>query len=252
MNMLIPDRQFNAKSGSNFVSSNISISGSVREDNIVKECLSGNIPNFLRKLVPVEVSKGSDTITYMVMSDYLCIGSDDDYIRIPMSPLSAQKIADQYDCSLPTKKMVNDIWKVSINKLDPQPWGPPYDASMMSTNRYAKHNDRVQKQIIDNGLDFTKLTSGHKKDVVLTNQLYPNNPKKRVAIYGWIYKSGKPIQGLNYWSHEDFYSDYSHGIRLIANDVMVNHKPIRLQDVFTDINLSVLVSDEGIMKFTKY
>lgn len=250
--MLIPDRKFDAKSGSEFVSSNMSLSGSLREENIVKECLSGNIPDFLRKFVPVEVSQGPNTITYMVMPDYLCIGSNYNYIRMPMSPLSAQKIADQYDCSLPTRKMVNDIWKVSVNKLDPQPWGPPYDASMMSTNRYTKHNERIQKQIIDNGFDQKKLTSGHKKDVVLTNQLYPNNPKERVAIYGWIYKSGKPIQGLNYWSHEDFYADYSHGIRLIANDVMVNNKPVRLQDVFADTNLSALISDEGIMKFTRY
>ena len=252
MNMLIPDRQSNAISGANFVSSNMSLSGSVREDNIVKECLSGNIPDFLRQFVPVVVSSGPNIITYMVMPDYLCIGSDSDYIRISMSPLSAQKIADQYDCSLPTRKMVNDIWKASINKLDPQPWGAPYDASMMSTNRYTKHNERIQKQITDNGLDPKKLTSGHKKDVVLTNQLYPNNPKKRVAIYGWIYKTGKPIQGLNYWSHSDKYSDYAHGTRLIANDIMINNKPFRLQDAFVDTNLSRLVSDEGALLFVRY
>jgi len=252
MNMLIPDRQFDAKKGSDFVFVNMSLVGSARENNIVTECLSGNIPNFLRQFAPIEVTNGEDKITYMAMSDYLCIGSDDDYVRMPMSPLSAQKIADQYDCSLPTRKMVNDIWKVSKNKVDPLPWGPPYDSSMMSTNRYTKHNDKIQNQLMKAGMDFTILTSGHKKDVVLTNHLAPNNPKERVAIYGWIYTTGKPIQGLNHWSHEDFYADYSHGIRFVAKDVMVNNRPMRIEDVFADTKLSALISDEGVLKFMKY
>jgi hypothetical protein len=57
---------------------------------------------------------------------------------------------------------------------------------------------------------------------------------------------------MNYWSHEDTYADYSHGIRLIANDVMVNHSPMRIQDVFKDATLSELISDEGILTFLRY
>ena len=68
-------------------------------------------------------------------------------------------------------------------------------------------NDRINKLMV--GLDNTKLTAGHKKDVVLTNKLSPNNPNKRVAIFGWIKSDGKPIQGLNYWSHSDIYVDYT-------------------------------------------
>jgi len=250
--MLIPNRQPNAPTGSEFAKLNMNINGSKRENNIVNECLSGNIPDFLREFKPIVITDGSNTITYLVMSDYLSIGTNSDYLRIPMSPLSAQKIADQYDCTLPTKKMVNDIWFASLNKLEPSPWGPPYNSEMMSTNRYKMHNEKIQKSIISEKMDMTKLISGHKKDVVLTNKLYPNNPNKRVTIYGWIHKDGKPIQGLNYWSHEDFYADYSHGIRLVANDVMVNHKPVRMKDVFSDKILSSLVSDEGELKFMRY
>lgn len=245
---LIPPRLQNAVTGSQFIADNINLNGSAREANILNEFLTGNIPDFLRDFCPVNVTMSDASITYLVSSDYLSIGSDDDYVRVPMNPLTAQEIADKYDCSLPTKKMVDDIWRQSDKKLNPLPWGPPYDSSMMSTERIKIHNSRIQSQLLNkNG-----LISGHKKDVVLTNRLHPNNPAKRVAIYGWIQSDGKPIQGLNPLSHEDTYADYSHGIRLIFNDVMVNGNLMRIQDVFKDTKLSALISNEGVLNFTRY
>lgn len=246
---LIPARPNNACTGSVFANNNLNNKIAEREKNILQECLNGNIPDFLRKLFPVTVTQNNNSITYLVMSDYLAIGSNEDYLRIPMNPHTAQAIADKYDCTLPTKKMVNDIWKQSTNQVAPLPWGPPYDASMMSTNRYVIHNSRIQKQLQNK--DFTALTSGQKKDVILTNQLSPNNPQKRVAIYGWIQPNGQPIQ-VHPSAHEDTYADYSHGIRLIANDVMVNGNATTIQKVFADSTLCSLVNDEGILSFTRY
>ncbi len=249
-NHLIGARDPNACTGSDFIKSNLNISGTPRENNILNEFLNGNIPSFLKQFVPITITQGGNSITYLVMPDYLSIGDDDNYVRMPMSPLTAQIIADKYDCTLPTRKMVNDIWINSTNQLTPLPWGPPYDHSMMSTERYGIHNIRIQNQLKDK--DFKQLTSGHKKDVVLTNRLFPNNPNKRVAIYGWIQNNGNPIQGLNPVSHEDTYADYSHGIRLIANDIICNGTVTRIQDVFDDNQLCFLVSDEGPLKFSKY
>jgi hypothetical protein len=249
-NLLIPTRNISAVTGSKFIDLNININGDIREQNILKEFLEGNITDFMRNFIPVNITSGGNSITYLVMNDYLSIGSDNDYVRMPMNPLTAQKIADQYDCTLPTRKMVLDIWKNSSIQLEPLPWGPPYDSSMMNTDRIKIHNQKIQKQLI--GKDITKLISGHKKDVVISNTIAPNNPNKRVVIFGWIQKNGKPIQGLNYWSHEVTYRDYAHGIRLIANDVMINNSPARIQDIFTDATLCNLVSDEGALSFLKY
>lgn len=247
---LIPSRDPGAVTGSKFVQNNMNLTGSAREAHILDEFMHGNIPDFLRNFAQVTVTENGNTITYLVMPDFLSIGSDSDYVRTPMNPLTAQKIADKYDCTMPTRKMVNDIYKQSTNKLEPKPWGPPYDADMEKTHRIGTHNKTIQAQLA--GLDFTKLTSGHKKDVVLTNKLHPKNPNKRVAIYGWIQPNGQPIQGLNPVSHEDTYADYSHGIRLIANDVMVNGNPMHIKDVFSDPKLCSLISDEGILLFQKY
>lgn len=246
---LIPLKKSNSITGSEFISNNINLDRMTREQNILNEFLNGNIPDFLRNFIPITISDKNNTITYLTTSDYLSIGSDNDYVRMPMMPLTAQKIADQYDCTLPTRKMVLDIWKQSEYKLNPLPIPP--DKEMMSTNRFYNHNCKIQNQIINK--DKTKLISGHKKDVVLTNKLSPNNPNNRVAIYGWIKQNGVPIQNLNPLSHEINYSDYAHGIRLIANDVVVNGLPTRIQDIFTDTTLSALINDEGdSLKFLRY
>lgn len=236
--------------GSQFIQNNMNLGGAVREANILQEFMNANMPNLLRNFVPITVSSGGNTITYQVTPDVLCIGSDDDYVRMPMNPHTAQAIADKFNCSLITRKMSNDIWKASVNKLEPKPWGPPYDADMQRTYRIGVHNTTIQNQLA--GKDPTALTSGHKKDVVLTNQLYPNNPHKRVAIYGWFQSNGQPIQGLNPTSHEDTYEDYSHGIRLVANDCTVNGVAMKIQDVFQHPIYSTLVSDEGPLRFLRY
>ena len=248
--MLIPIRNNQALNGSAFCNSVLNIKGKERESKILNEFLTGNVPDFLRNFTSVKIKLNEDEITYLVMTDYLSVGADSDYVRMPMNPLSAQKIADQYDCSMPTRKMVNDIWKASVNKLTPLPWGPPYDEDMLKTHRILTHNQRVQNQLLSK--KPYELTSGHKKDVVLSNTLHPNNPKKRVCIYGWIQQSGLPIQGLNPVSHEDTYADYSHGIRMISNDVIINGNVMKLQDVFSDTKFSALVSDEGPLTFKRY
>ena len=249
-NSLFPARDPGAISGSLWIQNNMNLTGPTREANILEELMHGNIPDFLKNPTQVKVSDGANTLIYLVMPDVLSIGSNDDYVRIPMNPLTAQAVADKLDCTLPTRKMVDDIWANATNKLVPLPWGPPYDASMQSTYRIGVQNSKIQAQLA--GSNAQALTSGHKKDVVLTNRLYPNNPNQRVAIYGWIQANGQAIQGLNPVSHEVTYADYSHGLRLIANDVLLNSTPTRMQQIFADPNLAHLVSDEGVLNFIRY
>jgi hypothetical protein len=247
---LIPGRDPGAVMGTVFCQNNLNLGGAEREANILAEFQHGNLPDFLRDFTSVTVSGSGNSITYLVMPDVLSIGSNDDYVRMPMNPHTAQAIATQFDCTLPTVKMVNCIWQGSTNKLEPRPWGPPYDDDMSKTYRIPKHNATIQAQLA--GKDPYALTSGHKKDVVLTNRLGVGNPGRHVAIYGWIQLNGQAIQGLNPTSHSDMYEDYSHGIRLIANDCMINGTPMRMQDVFSHPVYSSLVSDEGQLNFKSY
>ncbi len=63
--------------------------------------------------------------------------------------------------------------------------------------------------------------AGHKKDVVITNRL--TREQGRIAIYGWHQPTGIPIQPLS-TVHGAGYADYSHGIRLVSDVVLIDGK----------------------------
>ncbi len=240
----VANRSPSMVTGSEFLKTNTNSNYSTLEANAIEEILNGNLPSFLGTFCSVTVGD----VMYLASPDYLCLGSNEDYIRMPLSGTGAQKVMNALNCSLPTVKMVNDIYAQSVNKLVATPYGPPYDSSMMSASRIQWINDKIEKQLV--GKDRTGLTEGHKKNVVLTNKLGTNNPKKRVAIYGWFQSNGKVIQDLNPSTHEISYFDYSHGIRMIADVVSVNGHLMSLKEAFA-ARPSVF-SNEGEIEFISY
>ena len=216
-----------------------------REQAILKELLEGNLPGFLRNLVPVALSYQPSngktlTATIFVMPEYLAIGSDRDFLRIPMDLYTASTVASQLGFILPTKKMVNAIYQQSAFHFSPEPMTP--GPQMRSTEYYRIHNEKIAEQSGALGVTPGMLVSGHKKDVVVTN-LLANNPG-RIAIYGWHRLNGAPIQPLS-TVHGACYADYSHGIRLVSEAVFVDGKARSIYDLLQDPILSRVLSDEG-------
>ena len=82
--------------------------------------------------------------TYYVTPDYLAVGSDDDYFLAPISPYTAQRIAEALHCTLPTPKMVNQIFFAAEVKLAPAPIPP--SAAMTAVPVFRQHNDLVRAQ----------------------------------------------------------------------------------------------------------
>ena len=247
----IPPRDEEALTGSEFAKYLATIPPEERDKAIYSEIISGNIPSFLRKFVKIE-TVGVDLngerhrVAYWVLPDYLSIGSDRDFIRIPMTPQTAQRIADQLNCLLPTKKIVDDIWRHATVKLHPQPIDVgKYDIT--SPLIFLLHQMLIENQ--RRGKPLGELTAGHKKDVVITNRLIEK--PGRVAIYGWHYPDGKPIQPLSTVHHVSYY-DYSHGIRLVKNTVLVDNTKITLESLLKDKVLCSLLSDEGAIHVTRY
>ena len=230
----IPPRPANAPGGKAFAESIADLPRAARENAIVAEVLRGNIPDFLRKFVTVRI----DNAAYEVMPDYLAIGSDADFVRMPMNPHSATIIADAFGCTLPTRKMVNDIYAAAEVKVEPRPMTKDRDA----VETFVQHNDIIEQQRADANGKLGQLIAGHKKDVVITNRL--KQAPTSVAIYGWHKLDGKPIQTL-YTGHVDWYVDYSHGIRLVKQTMTVDGKPRQVADVLRDAEWSKLLSDEG-------
>jgi hypothetical protein len=254
--LTLPPRRVDAISGSAFFHQIESLSRDDREAATLQQITQGNIPGFLRFLKHVYIkatdSQGTmHTATCYVTPDYLAIGSDTDFFRIPMTPQTAQMIASTANASLITTKLSDDIFKASKIKLEPK----PLTKDRESAATFYQHHKIIEEQRL--GRELGLLIAGIKKDVVLTNRL--KEKPNRVAIYGWhqteIGKSRlvtpqmlntppKPIQPL-YVGHVDWYVDYSHGIRLMSKVMDVDGRVRRVEDVLKDKELSVLLSNEG-------
>jgi hypothetical protein len=244
----IPVRSPKAISGSSFITSLARLSRDEREAAIRRELLAGNMPSFLRKLRTVEVSAvGPDSvkhsIAYDVMPDYLAIGSDRDFVRMPMTPYTAQAFCDAFGFVLPTRKMVNDIWAAATTHLDPR----PMTIERESPVTFLQHHRIIEDQL--KGIERGTFVAGIKKDVVVTSKL--SEKPQRVAIYGWHYPNGQPIQPL-YTGHVDWYVDYSHGIRPVRRSMRVDGNVVSFEKVLSDSTLRVLLSDEGEMTASRY
>jgi hypothetical protein len=253
----VPPRPSGGPTGNQFVNIITPMSLTERENWIYAQVVSGNVPAFLRTLVPITVnstiSGTNHNGTYYVIPDYVAIGTDADYFLEPMTPLLAQRLCNALGCTLPTRKMVNQIWTNAAVKMAPQPISP--SAEMITVPVFSDHNDmvRTQRSSFTNSHPLGALVSGDKKDVIISTKIYTNfvsgGPTKPVVIYGWHYQNGDPIQPL-YNGHEETYADYSHGIRLVQMTMTLDGGQVAITNVLTNPNLAHLLSDEGASEGT--
>jgi hypothetical protein len=247
----LPTRPSDAIGGADFAKQVATVSLNDREAAILREVTRGDIPDFLRTFKKVQIrgrlsSDKSDhevTATIEVMPDYLAIGSDSDFIRMPMTPQTAQKIADRFGCVLPTRKMVDAIDSQAELELEPHPMTEAREA----VATFVEHHKIIEGQRGAKPLGL--LTIGVKKDIVLTPRIF--DKPQRLAIYGWRQLNGKPIQPLTI-VHWNQYVDYSHGVRLVRDTIEVDGKKLKIAELLADPERCGLVSDEGPMKPPRY
>jgi pimeloyl-ACP methyl ester carboxylesterase len=241
----LPPRPTNAVSGSGFAARIAAFDLDEREKAVVTEMTRGNVPAFWRRFVDVKVGEAIVSVS----PDYVCVGRDDDYLLLPLTPNTAQKIADALGCVLPTRKIVDAIYRAAPLKLAPAPIPP--SPAMTTVPIFAQHNEtiRVQRAAGMHAHPLGTLVAGHKKDVVITPQLTAK--PSSVAIYGWHRLDGTAIQPL-YLGHTASWVDYSHGIRLVRRDVVVNGKAASIDAVLADEKLCAQLSDEGPIRTARY
>jgi hypothetical protein len=241
----IPPRSPTAAGGRAFARQVDAFDSSEREAAIERAILAGNMPLFLRQLVPVRLthtlpSGRAVDITVCVLPDYLAVGSDRDFLFVPMRLSTALSIGGRYGFTLPTAKLVDSIYAQSPVRLVPQPL--PASDEMRSTAYYWRHNALIAEQRASRGLRLGALTAGHKKDLVLTNRLWTYSD--RVALYGWQHADGSAIQPLS-TVHGARYADYSHGVRLVSTTAYVDGEPRSLFQILADPQLAPILSSEG-------
>ena len=239
-----PDRPVDAVQGSVFMESISNLSIEDREELIYNELKIGNIPNFCKPTREVSFRKNGHECIIKVAPDYLAVGSDTNFCRLPLSPELAQKIADFYGCSLPTPQMVDTISKASVLRIEPithTPNGNDNEQVWM----FMQHNTEIENELAKFAAPWVRsetILDGLKKDIVITNRL-ATNPGK-VAIYGWYKLNGTYWQPL-YLGHVNWYMDYSHGVRLVNSLVYIDGEPMNIRDVLADPELYSLLSNES-------
>lgn len=244
--LTIPERKADAELGSVFMNRISSLSLADREEEIFNAISGGNIPAFLRNTI-TENADFADSIglihhvKYEVFPDYLAVGSDLDFCRVPMNPYTAQRIATLFGASLITAKLSDHIYQSATIKLSPFNYIPVGNANELVT-KFVAHNEQIEKQRIEAGGKNGQLIAGIKKDVILSSRV-AKQPGK-VVIYGWHKPDGKPIQPV-YSGHVDWYVDYSHGIRIINNQVLIDGKPALFSEVLKDPILYRIFSNES-------
>ncbi|MCU0336015.1 MAG: hypothetical protein MUF62_13405 [Chitinophagaceae bacterium] len=206
----------------------------------------GQVPRFWRRF-PIIKIHGRDSggravsILLRVSPDYLVLGYDADWVRVPTTPMAAQQMMDKVGAVFPTSLIVDSIWSQAKLTLAPLPMVAYRDSG---ATMYA-HHLMIEGQ--RGGLPG--LIAGIKKDVVSSPKLLERS--HRVAIYGWHRPDGRPIQPL-YVGHVNWYVDYSHGIRFVLNEVRLNGRRLLLTNLLADGRYRHLLSREDSSRYIRY
>ena len=200
----------------------------------------------------------------------MSIGTNEDYVRIPVDPVTAQAIADKAGALLPTAQMVDQIYAAAQLTLPPLPrnyWktGP---AKQASSEAYLEHSTALDAERAKLGGKLDQLAAGHKKDVVISTNYIDGTGKPRVAFYGWYDSKGVPIEahpedpakrqtqpvqrGVPVLAHEPAYADYAHGIRLVAPIMQLDGREIAVADVLRHHVLWRLLAREAPIVEPRY
>lgn len=237
-------------SGRAFMESMERISFAEQQQRIEAEILAGNVPADLVSLVPVLIA-GEDrsgrrhSIVLHVTPDYLAIGRTDP-VRVPMAPRTAWRIARAVDCTLPTPRMVDAVHSAARLRLEPRPLTDARTEIATFIEHSAMIDDQIagarvydaDGRILRDRPPGSILVAGCKKDLVRVRAA--NARAGHVAIYGWHYPDGRAIQPLSQ-VHADGYIDYSHGVRLVANDAVLDGRPVRVDELLADESLAPLI-----------
>lgn len=222
-----------------------------RELEVRRALLEGNVPDFQRRFrsLPIDYEElGRPRRAWVgVMVDYLAIGDDDDFVRVPVAAGTAQAVADAAGCVLPTRKIVDEVYRqADLRVTSPR---LPNASMLTSSDYYVAHHEAIEMRRKKLKGKLGALVAGHKKDIVISRRLV--EAPGHLAIYGWFLGDGHPIQPLSA-VHSVQYVDYSHGVRLVHGTMLVNGRSMKVADALCHPELWRLVSDEGPVQRARY
>ena len=236
----LPARPDGTPGGRAFARALAGLDVEAREERIVAEVARGNIPNWLRPFRRVETTVEADgrshEITFWAAPDYLAVGSDEDFVYVPLSPRSAERVARMAGGGLPTPVMVDAAWRASRDRLIPIRFRP--NEEMGSVRYLVRHNRVIRAQRQQHDAPPGAFVAGHKLDVVRSSP--DGDAADTLALYGWHRSDGVPIQPL-YPVAADLAPHYSVGLRIVDDEVIVDGVRIGLREALEKPELAGLL-----------
>lgn len=258
-----PPRKKEAMTGSQFIrlltERGIKAYGPEYEKLVLEQIKAGNVPDFMRPenwrevTIKGKLEGGAEAeITIRVCPDYIAIGSNEDYVRVPLSAVALQRLAARLDAALPTKKVVDEIDKVAAQensrfglvtdsevarkrgvKIDRKTSVHMIDPEFVAWQSEIADEKIAERKLPRSGRMGYTIVSGHKKDVIVYDSPRPT----RLVQYR------PPEQGLDTGAHPNTHTDYSLGGRLVDQQVRVK---------MPDMNIEMTTRYEDIIKHGTY
>ncbi len=216
--------------GSDFYKDAADMGWAARDSLIVRYVRQGAVPAFLAHLVPVRIrlvreEQKKVQITFFVAPDYLSVGNNNDWARVSLTAKGAAMVLSMLDCFAPTPLLADLIYRQARVKLPPVPLYAFRDSTPVMWHHHLIIEGQRKQQ--------KGLIAGIKKDIVFIGPRGDSVAKDRVGIYGWHQPDGKPIQPF-YQGHAWWYTDYSHGLRLVSRYLKVGRRWTTLEELRQD------------------
>jgi hypothetical protein len=162
-------------------------------------------------------------------------------IRVPLWPSTAQRVADRFGAMLPTKKLVDTIWRAATVKVEPRPMN--YRPLAGDDVRViAQHEAIVDGQVAGR----TGLIDGPLKNYIVGRALTTPAAVGKQYLYGWHRLNGEPIQPV-FGGHSARFSDYAAGTRLISKTAYLNGQPVALESLFASPQYAPMINESGVL-----
>jgi deoxycytidylate deaminase len=122
--------------------------GPAREDAILQLIKNGQA---IARWRPISVDYGPYRATFYVTAEPLMLGDQwEDGFYPGVTPVTMQKVADYYNATLLTPKLVDEIWKQATIRVDPfiGMTGTQADINKMAdTDTFVRHSDKAKKSV---------------------------------------------------------------------------------------------------------
>ncbi len=235
--------------------------GIERQAAIAREFANGNVPDFMKpenfRTITLRDNLGNE-LQVNVMSKPACIGNNSDYVTAPINMECALAACKTFDLGMPTKKLAEAMYNKADVRLAARGWvGSASDSNYMDGNGfYLRADDAIKNQL--KGVKDNALVAGPWKYFTLSKYADPErypNMSKRLFQFGFWDTTGKPIQqgifnsgvfdGTENLKHGREHQDYSLVWQGVSQEVVLNGKRARYDDVLKDPRYAHLLSDEG-------